>query len=744
MQQPANPRPRVDPNALGEVDPTEYPEPKESTHKIRGRSDILELLFGDENQELIVVKLFYFFFYSAFGSLFPLMGVYFKQLGMDPSQCGMLIGCRPFVEFLSAPFWGSYADRWKKGKTLLLASLSCWILFTLPIGYLQPPARNCIKQYGNKVKLELPSTTFLFNDPSKDKVLPTTDPNDTTPSSVSLAQADVGKSPLKVIDTTNPNAENLVSPLYSSVVYKTEDVQKSFFLMLLLIIIGEFFSAPAITLVDSAVITLLGEDADRYGHQRMFGSVGWGLSMFFLGIALDRSTAFTNHPCGLPGEREKNYRTCFFAFSVLMGGALISATQITFRYEDPPETKEPQKQPLSQDEDDALEQEVARQLNLPSLASHPSGGSGQRRQPIPRIEGEDGQTQPSVGKTKMFAQTTREMPEWMTVLKHFGNLKYASFLFVAWLMGFGIGLIFTFLFWHLQEAGGTPTLFGLASIINHISEILAYFWSFKLIRHFGHIKVLCLGLFGNVIRFLYVAMLTKPWLVLPFELMQGITHAAVWAACCSYIAHNTPPELRNSAQGVLQGLHHGLGRGCGAIIGGFFVRSYGSPATFRGYGIFCALVLAAFIFINFYRKDTGFVSDLPMSEDPHQVMEESIHLAPHGVPSNPIPRVLSSSKLQDLTSEGQSYGTTNNTPSNNLHPNSGRGSKNPFLQESDLNHQSNQTYSHETETNILNIAKNYESMSQMNDKMNDEWMEKQPLTSIHIQQPHNIIKAYDW
>lgn len=58
--------------------------------------------------------------------------------------------------------------------------------------------------------------------------------------------------------------------------------------------------------------------------------------------------------------------------------------------------------------------------------------------------------------------------------------------------------------------------------------------------------------------------------------MQGITHAAVWAACCSYIAHNTPPQLRSSAQGVLQGLHHGLGRGCGAVIGGMFVASYGN------------------------------------------------------------------------------------------------------------------------------------------------------------------------
>lgn len=69
------------------------------------------MIFGSVDQELLFVKTFYFFFYSAFGSLFPMMGVYFKQMGMNPLQCGLLVGVRPFVEFLSAPFWGSYADR---------------------------------------------------------------------------------------------------------------------------------------------------------------------------------------------------------------------------------------------------------------------------------------------------------------------------------------------------------------------------------------------------------------------------------------------------------------------------------------------------------------------------------------------------------------------------------------------------------------------------------------------------------
>jgi hypothetical protein len=40
-----------------------------------------------------------------------------------------------------------------------------------------------------------------------------------------------------------------------------------------------------------------------------------------------------------------------------------------------------------------------------------------------------------------------------------------------------------------QEFGGSPTLFGIASVINHLSEMAAYFYSFKIISKIGHIKV---------------------------------------------------------------------------------------------------------------------------------------------------------------------------------------------------------------------------------------------------------------
>ncbi|XP_015904990.1 major facilitator superfamily domain-containing protein 6 [Parasteatoda tepidariorum] len=679
------------------------------------KKDIIDNVCSSFNQDLLIAKTFYFFFFSAFGSLFPLLAVYFKQMGMNPTQSGFLIGVRPFVEFLAAPFWGSMADRFRKGKIMLLFSLLSWIVFTLALAFIQPPASSCVI-YNNthhvlfipdksetgrakrSVSLDLSDYDPIYEDQelidqvlayeaskSRDRYSYLQEPNSTDediidsldeneignwlmgirkrreketeaakedkkPAKLKPKDKDypsyvVGQSPNSVEFTLNYNKDqhtSYVSPRFSSIVYKWEDVQEVFFLLVLLIVLGEFFSAPAITLADSATISYLADNADNYGKQRMFGSLGWGLAMFFVGIALDQSTAFPDHPCG-PHERERNYTICFATFSVLMGCALIAATQLKFEYE------------VIEDQvsmKTIIQNGAQPQVKGSGLPSFLTEGTVMDDSPIPIPPPQ--KPEETAPKSTVFAQTTRQLPEWLSVLRTFANLRYGAFLYVTWFMGFGIGLVFTFLFWHLQDLGGTPTLFGVASVINHISEIFAYFFSFKFIRQIGHTKVLCIGLIGNIGRFLYISWLKNPWWVLPFEFIQGITHAAVWAACCSYITQATPANLRSSAQGVLQGLHHGLGRGCGAVIGGIFVNYFGTQVTFRGYGFASLIVLILFVFINYYRKDKGFAS-FQDDQEPDTVVEETAHLAPHGVPSNPMARSLSKQNIG-----GPRAGTNNN------------------------------------------------------------------------------------
>ena len=63
----------------------------------------------------------------------------------------------------------------------------------------------------------------------------------------------------------------------------------------------------------------------------MYGSIGWGVLMFIMGIVLDYSNVWPEAKCQMnPGER--NYNVCFFMFALMMFIAFIVATQIQFRY----------------------------------------------------------------------------------------------------------------------------------------------------------------------------------------------------------------------------------------------------------------------------------------------------------------------------------------------------------------------------------------------------------------------------
>ena len=93
-------------------------------------------------------------------SLFPLIGVYFKQLGLNPAETGMLMGFRPFIELIAVPFWGNVAERWRRWKTVLLFSLFCWVAFTLSLAFIQPDPTACL--VGNESYVVLAEVMLLF------------------------------------------------------------------------------------------------------------------------------------------------------------------------------------------------------------------------------------------------------------------------------------------------------------------------------------------------------------------------------------------------------------------------------------------------------------------------------------------------------------------------------------------------------------------------------------------------------
>ncbi|XP_064825579.1 major facilitator superfamily domain-containing protein 6-A-like isoform X4 [Oncorhynchus masou masou] len=650
------------------------------------------------NSQLLISKIFYFFFYAAYGSLHPLLAVYYKQLGMSPSRSGLLVGIRYFIEFCSAPFWGVVADRFKKGKPLLLFSVLCWLVFNCGIGFVKPAAMVCKEKvdittvappilplttmipingslpdvstnHTRRSRRDLfqsyfPSFLFVLNgrdsgysvrrrhrrgadsnttqstgvsyEQNNATATTTYTPTHAQPRVVPSEQANTTQLLLNTttmpLTTKNPTLAPNHAPTTHSILvpheqgnttqatpnttsttmatttpaptqpreyiieYNEDQVESIFLLILLVIIVGEFFSTPAVTIVDTVTLQYLGKHRDRYGLQRMWGSLGWGVTMLLVGIWIDHThlTLLIDGVVGCILPEYKNYQVAFIVFGVMMGLALVVATQFYFDSGD-------YRQELSQ---------RPQEVEIPQV-----GGN------VASPEGSESSTSDQTPITP--ESTIPEQPfHYSDLLRLFCSVQYSTVLFVAWFMGFGYGFVFTFLYWHLEDLKGTTTLFGVCSVLSHVSELAAYFTSHKFIELVGHIRVLYIGLACNTARYLYISYLENAWIVLPMEVLQGVTHASVWAACISYLSAAVPPALRTSAQGILQGLHLGLGRGCGAMVGGVFVNYFGAAETFRGIGMASLVILLIFSFIqcltgqNEEKEDRMLAENIPVPSSP--------------------------------------------------------------------------------------------------------------------------------
>lgn len=431
------------------------------------------------NSHLLISKIFYFFFYGAYGSLHPLLAVYYKQLGLSPSRSGLLVGIRYFIEFCSAPFWGVVADRFKKGKVVLLFSVFCWLVFNCGIGFVKPAEMTCAETGTAPVTTTAPVITTLphgnvtnqsnstnhtrsrrsFLDipefPGQDFHFSVFDRHKrSTNASSTFKQANTTQIAPNTTLSTTTTSSPATTKTKSQIIYNEDQVQTIFLIILLVIIVGEFFSAPAVTIVDTVTLQYLGKARDRYGLQRMWGSLGWGLAMLLVGIWIDHThiqVVIDGIGCATPEYLKHNYKIAFIVFGVLMGVAFVVATQFYF------------------EKGSNYQQEV------------PEGVVEQPESPRPTLE-----SGPS-DQTPITADTPEEF-HYGDLLKLLCSVRYSSVLFVAWFMGFGYGFVFTFLYWHLEDLKGTTTLFGVCSILSHVSELAAYFTSHKFIELVGHIR----------------------------------------------------------------------------------------------------------------------------------------------------------------------------------------------------------------------------------------------------------------
>ncbi|XP_018361969.1 PREDICTED: major facilitator superfamily domain-containing protein 6 isoform X1 [Trachymyrmex cornetzi] len=187
-----------------------------------------------------------------------------------------------------------------------------------------------------------------------------------------------------------------------------------------------------------------------------------------------------------------------------------------------------------------------------------------------------------------------------TVLR---NLETAVLFLACFVLGTAWGYIESFLFWLIQDLGGSRSLMGITVAVGGIAGIPLLALSGPIISKIGHANVLFIGFVFYAIRLCGYSLIYDPWLTLIFEALESVTTSLSFTAAVTYAAKLSTTSTDSSIQGLLGGVYYGVGKGSGSLIGGYLMKFFGTRPTYQIFAVVTLLTgIIYFIFNVTYLK----------------------------------------------------------------------------------------------------------------------------------------------
>ncbi|KAG5312239.1 MFSD6 protein, partial [Acromyrmex insinuator] len=187
-----------------------------------------------------------------------------------------------------------------------------------------------------------------------------------------------------------------------------------------------------------------------------------------------------------------------------------------------------------------------------------------------------------------------------TVLR---NIETAILFLACFVLGTAWGYIESFLFWLIQDLGGSRSLMGITVAVGGIAGIPLLALSGPIISKIGHANVLFIGFVFYAIRLCGYSLIYDPWLTLIFEALESVTTSLSFTAAVTYAAKLSTTSTDSSIQGLLGGVYYGVGKGSGSLIGGYLMKFFGTRPTYQIFAVVTLLTgIIYFIFNVTYLK----------------------------------------------------------------------------------------------------------------------------------------------
>ncbi len=143
-------------------------------------------------------------------------------------------------------------------------------------------------------------------------------------------------------------------------------------------------------------------------------------------------------------------------------------------------------------------------------------------------------------------------------LKFLFASRFTVFVVAASLANSSHGLLYAVSSLHLTRLGFDTFQIGTLWAAAVIAEVMLFFYSGRLVKDVPLPRLLCIGLFGAVMRWIGMGFATEFYQIALLQMLHCISFATTHLSLMHFIRLNVPQNLRNSAQGIYTAFAAGL------------------------------------------------------------------------------------------------------------------------------------------------------------------------------------------
>lgn len=466
--------------------------------------------FCSKHKTRIALGLFYFFFETSFSFKMFFFPVYWQQLGLSPTQIGILRAVWGVAYSLGAVVFGQMASKWKIRRALLLMSVLSTSI--TPLVSLLPRRTHdkCLEQLRMGPQEEVTERRTIFSqkgqhdfghqwsNPLVAGKMNLKDHNNhlnrtfgfqSLLNQLEEKRIKRGYDNLHLLQYprsfgSTPLASQQIPTNHEKVLVlekDPDDVNSIFIIFIFIVFVGELLSSPAFNLANSEIVEYLGDNSREFGRIRLWGPIGHMIA------APTTAVSVSHFHYVLCGEYQDNFAIVFGVISLMASAAFVAVTQF-----------------------------------------------GNQATEDTRNVAQDG-----------------DSDKQLTLIKFFSRYQNFVFIFMTFLIGCFDGVVLTFGFWYTKtlDVSIATLVFGFSRLTASAVSLVFLVLTGTCVKKTGYRGVIVFSMLLFLSWFTGMSFMKNPWFMLLFESIGYIAYVVGFTGLISYFGEVTPSHLMDTVQG---------------------------------------------------------------------------------------------------------------------------------------------------------------------------------------------------